>query len=258
MNINEKLNMEEKRKNTALKNVLVVMLIFFISQMIGSVIACVCPTISMLGVSMIIASLCSVGALAWLNKLDLKQEFSKGLIQSKWVLYVFVMIELCSIALNIMMEQINLTDMLEEKVTLLVENMWGLLAVCVVGPIAEELIFRGAICGMMLRRGSNPLLAICVSAVIFGLIHFNPAQIPFAICLGVILGLIYYKTRSVIPVCLLHIFNNSLSAFMMNSGGARTFTELLGHSVATYVMLMGIVISCCMAVYYWKKHSVRS
>ena len=47
-------------------------------------------------------------------------------------------------------------------------------------PLVEELLFRGAIEGHFLQTGKRPGMAILLSALIFGLIHVNPAQVPFA------------------------------------------------------------------------------
>ena len=55
---------------------------------------------------------------------------------------------------------------------------WGYVALGMMVPIAEEIVFRGAI----LRVLQNALgerkrwIAIVISALIFGIIHFNLAQ----------------------------------------------------------------------------------
>ena len=66
-------------------------------------------------------------------------------------------------------------------------------------PLVEELLFRGAIQGYMLREGMKPLNAILIASAIFGTVHMNPIQVPFAFAIGLIFGWLYYSTGSVIP-----------------------------------------------------------
>ena len=85
-----------------------------------------------------------------------------------------------------------------------------IIAAVIVAPIGEEIIFRGMITKLLLEE-YRPTKAIIISALIFGIIHFNPAQIPGAIIAGILLGWLYYKTRSVIPGIILHFINNAVA-----------------------------------------------
>lgn len=90
-------------------------------------------------------------------------------------------------------------------------------AVSVIGiaaPIVEEILFRGLITKALLES-YKPTKAIIISAVIFGVGHINPAQIPGALAIGLIFGWLYYKTGSVVPGIILHMINNILSVLMM-------------------------------------------
>ena len=80
-------------------------------------------------------------------------------------------------------------------------NIWGLITIVLVGPISEELLFREAIAGEMLRRGAAPWLAIGVSALAFSAAHLNLAQGCYAFPLGILLGIIYYKTGGIVHPC---------------------------------------------------------
>lgn len=89
----------------------------------------------------------------------------------------------------------------------------GLLVVAVVGPLCEELLFRGGV-QRSLQRTFSPQVAICCTAVIFSIAHFNPVQMPAAFILGLLLGFAYWWTGSLIaPICI-HVFNNSLACVM--------------------------------------------
>ena len=75
------------------------------------------------------------------------------------------------------------------------------------GPILEEIIFRSIILRGLLTRYS-PKFAIVFSAIIFGLIHGRTLQIWVTFIIGLILGYVYYKTKSIGTTVLLHSFVN--------------------------------------------------
>ena len=67
-------------------------------------------------------------------------------------------------------------------------------------PVVEELLFRGAIQGHLLRKWKKPLWAIVVSSLIFGIVHGNWVQAPFAFVVGLALGWIYYHSENFLHV----------------------------------------------------------
>lgn len=81
------------------------------------------------------------------------------------------------------------------------------LFVCIAAPVGEELLFRGAILKSLSTYGSK--FAIIISAVLFGMVHGNFEQIPFAFLAGLIFGYVAVKTDSLYYAIILHIFNNS-------------------------------------------------
>lgn len=83
--------------------------------------------------------------------------------------------------------------------------------VIIIGPIIEELIFRKILLGKLLEKyENNPLKPILYSALLFGVVHFNILQGVVAFGGGIILGLIYYYTKSVKVSIFAHILNNFL------------------------------------------------
>lgn len=118
-------------------------------------------------------------------------------------------------AMNVISEWIGLPDYTMKTVIEVVKSPMGVLSIALLGPIAEELCFRGAIIGGMLREGRHPWTAILVSSMFFGIIHFNPAQIPFAFVMGLVLGIIYVRTESLLLPIFIHIFNNSTAVVQL-------------------------------------------
>ncbi len=84
----------------------------------------------------------------------------------------------------------------------------SVIAVCVLAPFLEEMLFRGVILRSFLCQ-YRPLTAILVSAAIFAAAHMNIYQFPVAFGVGVLSGWLYACTRSLWPCILLHAAYNS-------------------------------------------------
>ncbi|MCL4496044.1 MAG: CPBP family intramembrane metalloprotease [Firmicutes bacterium] len=88
-----------------------------------------------------------------------------------------------------------------------------IVAIVVMAPVAEEILFRGILFGSLWPIWGLTW-AVIVAGTIFGLAHMNlTLLIPLA-CAGMILNLIYYKTRSLIPSTIAHATFNLLSVIM--------------------------------------------
>jgi membrane protease YdiL (CAAX protease family) len=83
---------------------------------------------------------------------------------------------------------------------------------CVAAPLLEEMLFRGVILRSFLHQYSRKQ-AIVWSALIFGLAHLNAYQCVTAFILGLVLGWLYERTRSLWPSILLHAAFNGYVTF---------------------------------------------
>lgn len=81
-----------------------------------------------------------------------------------------------------------------------------------VPAFAEEFAFRGILMGSLRKYGDA--FAIVVSSVLFGAMHGNIVQIPFAFMLGLIFGYADCKANSILPSILIHFCNNFYSVLM--------------------------------------------
>lgn len=82
-----------------------------------------------------------------------------------------------------------------------------LLAAGILAPIAEEAFFRGVLYGW-LRRRLGLVLAVSISALVFGLVHVQPIHALIAAIMGVGLALLYEFSRSLWVPILTHVVNN--------------------------------------------------
>lgn len=117
---------------------------------------------------------------------------------------------------EVFLELVPLPDMNSQLMGEIMLNRWGYLSICIFAPLVEELVFRGAILRALLQGFSRHWVAIVCSALLFALIHMNPAQMPHAFCLGLLLGWMYYRTRSVIPGIMVHWVNNTVAYAVCN------------------------------------------
>ena len=94
----------------------------------------------------------------------------------------------------------------------------GYVVIGILAPFAEEVVFRGAILRKLLGMMEEKWhwVAIAISAAIFGFVHLNVPQGIHAFLIGLLLGWMYYRTRSILPGILFHWVNNSLAFIMFN------------------------------------------
>ena len=124
------------------------------------------------------------------------------------------------IPLSFLYEQlgIEMDENTQQIITSMMKEPWGYVAVGILAPLAEEVVFRGAILrtllGIMSKK--NHWVAIIISAALFGLAHFNAAQFINALLMGLLLGWMYYRTGSLIPGILLHWINNTMAYVLTN------------------------------------------
>ena len=148
-------------------------------------------------------------------------------------------------ALNIFVQWFPLKDNLGDTFGGLSRNVVGVLGLAFFGPLLEEVLFRGAIQGLLMRYFGRPWLAIILSALVFGIFHMNPVQIVYATLLGIVLGWIYYRTGSLLSVIVGHVLNNSL-AVVTTLAFSSVDKQVVANSAAG---IAGFVFFAVLSVY---------
>lgn len=98
--------------------------------------------------------------------------------------------------------------------------------VIVIGPIVEELIYRGVI--LTLLKPYGKFMAVFFSALIFGLMHGNIAQAASAFASALIYGIIAVRCNSIIPTIMIHIANNTIASY-------SDFADVCGWAYTTEI-----------------------
>lgn len=175
-------------------------------------------------------------------------------VASIGIVGAFVALFVC----NLVNEYFDLPDNMGDTFLAMSQSTLGVIAIALLGPIAEEVIFREGIIGNMLKCNINPWIAILTSSVVFGIIHLNPIQIPFAIFAGVIFGIIYIKTQNIVVTSILHVINNSLAVLQMCLMGDAakdfSFRTVLGSATIPIIIVL-LVISFLFLKYFYTHHS---
>ena len=84
----------------------------------------------------------------------------------------------------------------------------------VAAPVTEELLFRGAVLRSLQPYGKR--FAIFCSALLFGLVHQNLTQTPFAFGFGLLAGYVAVE-YSILWSMSLHVLNNAVLALGLNA-----------------------------------------
>ncbi|MBI3912188.1 MAG: CPBP family intramembrane metalloprotease [Armatimonadetes bacterium] len=89
-----------------------------------------------------------------------------------------------------------------------------LLVAAVIGPIAEEVYFRGLLFGGLAERATVCRAAV-LSTLTFAAMHMNPIALPAIIAIGLLLAWAYNRTDSLTLPIAIHILNNAVTLCLM-------------------------------------------
>ena len=102
-------------------------------------------------------------------------------------------------------------DDLDKTYGAMTKGILGILACVILAPITEEIIFRGVVLRSMLKMRWHPWVAIPISALIFSFIHGTTYQTIDILPFGIIVGWLYWRTKSLLPGIVIHIVNNFIA-----------------------------------------------
>ena len=182
---------------------------------------------------------------------------SFGEVSGKTIALSIPLIVAGMIFINLCSEFIGLPDMMQDTFRAMSRNVFGIISITIMAPLVEELLFRGAIQGHLLRKGMKPVYAILIASAVFGIVHMNPIQIPFAFAIGMIFGWLYYRTGSVVPGMIGHFINNSIATIQMallSKEELNTKTiEWLGEGPTYALFAISLALTIGMFLYLKKR-----
>jgi hypothetical protein len=170
----------------------------------------------------------------------------------------------------------DLPDTLSETMIRIMHVPGCFFVIAVLAPLTEEIVFRGAVLRALLRwsffggngdGNGHPIQdkgarfgllsvpqwgAVAVSALGFALVHGNPAQMPHAFLMGLLLGWLFVRTGSVLPGTVLHVVNNTV-AFLMAAAYPSSdirLIDILGGDERHVLMALGFSLMLLLPAIY--------
>lgn len=202
-----------------MKKSIIIFLLFFASQMLGAGLALVFGQDPVtMGLCVGASEVVLIGALMVFRltstRFPVSDSFRKGMPARWWTALLGFMI--ISVGLSFLMAPLDLPDFGKEAQFNAMRESWlCIFTLAVIAPWAEELVFRDGILRAMMQGGAGKWVAIACSAIAFGVVHGDPAQMIPAIAMGAVLGWLYVSTGD-LRLCLpAHILNNTLAVVFM-------------------------------------------
>ena len=132
---------------------------------------------------------------------------------------------------------------------MLANDIFSVITAVVAAPVLEEILMRGIVLDGFLKRYS-PSKAILWSAIIFGVFHLNPWQAVTGFAGGLILGWLYWQTKSLWLCMLLHAGNNAIACIQAGVIDMEKYPSLVHYlgmlNYMTTSLVMAILLVGCM------------
>ena len=125
-----------------------------------------------------------------------------------------------------------------------------LVVTVLIAPLGEEFVFRGLLMNLWIRE-RGVWAGVILSSIAFGLFHFQRA--PFATGFGVIMAIVYLKTKSLWPCVLLHAAYNLTAVLVSRSGvlvkTRATVTDIGAWGVEVVLAVLFVPLAYC----FWRR-----
>lgn len=114
------------------------------------------------------------------------------------------------------------------------DYLLGLVVMCILPAIGEELVFRKAFCDGMEEVADYKTVLLC--GALFALSHLNPAQTVHQFFLGCVLAFVYVKTKNITLTMLMHFLNNCIALFLTRITGDEIWNNNLTVMIVSCVV----------------------
>lgn len=120
---------------------------------------------------------------------------------------------------------------------------WAIMTSIVAAPILEEILFRGILQESLTEKFGG-WRGVLLTAAIFGFVHLVPQQVVNSFFIGVILGYIYIKTHSIIPVIIIHAINNAVAfiQIVIFDKGMVTTRQMISNDIVYWIVYGALCI----------------
>ncbi|WP_432667336.1 CPBP family intramembrane glutamic endopeptidase [Wukongibacter baidiensis] len=156
------------------------------------------------------------------------------------ILFLFAHFFIFANTVGLLIDKIQVSEWVVEAFDdMLINPFVAFVSICVFAPVFEEIIFRGIILEQLSKR-YGMATSLIVSGFIFGLIHFNLHQGANAFFIGIIIGFIYLKTKSLL-LCMFWHFANNFLVFISAMYVSDTVSDTV-PSFSIVQLIIGIIL----------------
>lgn len=146
----------------------------------------------------------------------------------------------------------NLQNNMEEVFDALMTKPSGYLVIGIFAPVVEEMVFRGAMINALREQFKGVWVPILITAVLFALVHVNPAQMPHAFVMGILLGWLYCKFGSIVPGVVVHWVNNTVAYvvyYLLPASRDGKLMDIFGSQQRIALAIIFSLMILCPALY---------
>ena len=154
-------------------------------------------------------------------------------------LYYLILGSTISIIFNIILFYLNLQNLYFIQAA----PPLSILSTAVIGPLLEELVFRGVIYNNI-KRDFSKITAIILTSLIFGIFHFNLIQGTYAFFLSIIITYYYQREANLFVPILIHCSANLATTIIL-----PTFLNInFEYTQIMFIFLIIIEIICILKI----------
>lgn len=129
--------------------------------------------------------------------------------------------------------------------------IWQILGLVFIGPCVEEIIFRGLVY-KRIKRYTEGMAPVYVSALLFGLYHFNLVQGLYAFLLGILLCYVQEKYGTLLAPVLLHMSANLTSLIVEHISISNNISDNIFMKI-----LLAVIETALMIALLWRMNTIE-
>lgn len=184
------------------------------------------------------------------NKMSLLENFRLNVITKRTVLLSMLLsfgTVMISSEINIIIDKIvpipqsflNLETLLSPESS--VSMLLIFTTIVLIAPIGEEMVFRGFLQQYLEDYWGDITRAILATSLFFAFIHFNPYWAIQIYIMGLLLGYLSWKTKSIYPSIIVHVAINGTSMLFLALGKNAEKSLLWNDHIHPLLLLLGAI-----------------
>jgi len=115
------------------------------------------------------------------------------------------------------------------------------LGLCLLVPVAEEMVFRGMI-QRIFSRNMGPILGVLLAGAIFGAVHLSAHLLISITCFGLFLGFLFESTGNLVYPMVAHAIFNTVALVQLTTDGSVESGNLPVYLRDVWMVVIALVI----------------